>query len=60
VKEKFKGRYKVFPKKNKTNEYRLIDKSGNISTYIPGKRKKDNSKTLEEILQMELNKKIIE
>ena len=57
VKEKFKGRYEVFPKKGKKNEYKLMDKSGHAVTYKPGKRVKDNSITAKEAIQMELNKK---
>lgn len=57
VKEKFKGKYQVFPKKGKKNEYTLMGKSGNTVTYKPGKRKKDTSITVKEAVEMQTNKK---
>jgi len=57
IKERFKGKYTVVPKKGKINEYSLYNKSGRSITYKPGKKVKDNSITVKEAVQMELNKK---
>lgn len=57
IKERFKGRYKVVPKKGKINEYSLYDKSGKSISYKPGKKVKDTSITVKEALQKEFNKK---
>lgn len=57
VQERFKGKYKVVPKKRKINEYSLIDKSGHSVSYKPGPRVKDKSITVKQALQKEFNKK---
>jgi hypothetical protein len=57
IKERFKGKYKVIPKKGKINEYTLYDKSGKSVSYKPGKKVKDTSITVKEALQKEFNKK---
>ena len=57
IKQRFKGKYKVVPVKGKVNEYSLYDKSGRSVSYKPGKKVKDNSATVKEILQDKLNKK---
>ena len=57
IKERFKGKYTVVPKKGKINEYSLYNKSGRSITYKPGKKVKDNSITVKEAVQIKLNKK---
>ena len=57
IKERFKGKYTVVPKKGKINEYSLYNKSGHSITYKPGKKVKDNSITVKEAVQIKLNKK---
>ena len=47
---RFKGKYKVTPKKNKPNQYTLTDKSGNTVSYTPGRKKKSNKFTVKSVL----------
>jgi len=46
IKERFKGKYTVTPKKGKFNEYTLTDKSGGSVSYSAGKRVKKDKRTL--------------
>ncbi len=46
IKERFKGKYTVTPKKGKFNEYTLTDKSGGSVSYSAGKKIKKDKRTL--------------
>ena len=50
IKERFKGKYTVTPKKGKTNEYTLMDKSGHSVSYKAGPKVEDKSKDIVDIL----------
>jgi len=50
IKERFKGKYTVTPKKGKTNEYTLMDKSGHSVSYKAGAKVEDKSKNIVDIL----------
>ena len=57
IKARFKGKYEVKEKKDKKNQYTLVDSSGNTTSYKPGPRVKDKSKTVKQALQEKFNKK---
>jgi hypothetical protein len=57
IKNRFKGRYKVSPIRNKANQYTLTDKSGNTVTYTPGPKVKDKSASAKSILRKRFNQK---
>lgn len=46
IKERFKGKYTVTPKKGKTNEYTLSDKSGHTVSYKAGATVEDKKKDI--------------
>ena len=57
IQERFKGKYKVIPKKGKINEYSLVDKSGGRVSYKPGKKVQDKSKTVVEAINEQIENK---
>jgi len=52
IKQRFKDKYTVSPKKGKINEYTLRDKSGYSVSYKPGKKVEDKSKDIVDILNV--------
>ena len=50
VKERFKGRYEVYPKKGKVNKYTLKDKKGNSISYSAGPKTKKEKRTFAEAI----------
>ena len=50
IKERFKGKYRVTPKKGKTNEYTLSDKSGHTVSYKAGPKVEDKKKDIVDII----------
>jgi len=50
LKEHFKGRFTVTPKKGKVNEYTLMDKFGHTVSYTAGPKVEDKSKDIVDIL----------
>ena len=57
IKERFKGKYTVSPKKGKVNEYTLSDKSGNTVSYRAGAVVEDKKKEVVDILNASMKKK---
>ena len=54
LQERFKGKYKVIPKKGKINEYTLRDKSGHTVSYKPGKKVQDKSMTVTQAINKQI------
>ena len=57
IKERFKGKYTVSPKKGKVNEYTLSDKSGYTVSYKAGAKVEDKKKEVVDILNASMKKK---
>jgi hypothetical protein len=57
IKERFKGKYTVTPKKGKTNEYSLYDKEGHSVSYKAGPKVEDKKMDIADIVNASINKK---
>jgi hypothetical protein len=55
IQQRFKGKYKVIPKKGKINEYTLRDKFGDSVSYTAGPRVENKSMTATQIIKKQIN-----